>query len=117
LDEPDLLAARLDEGFVDCSLGSNDGVYTELIGARMPAGTIVPGGYELATLPAARYASLTHFGPLETIAGSFGRLEEWIAALPPDASARRWKHDGVKLDIGYLPDAAETRPGREGHRL
>src|SRR5690606_13695216 len=38
------LEGRLDVGFVDCSLGEVDGLYTEVIGARVPAGFPAPAG-------------------------------------------------------------------------
>ncbi len=113
----DELGFRLDAGFVDCSLGEEDGVYTELIGVRAPAGARPPDGLEVVTLPAATYAALEHHGSLEAIAASYGVLERWIAALPPAEDGRRYAHDGVKLDVGYLPDGSETAVGGAGHRL
>lgn len=113
----DELGERLDEGFVDCSLGAVDGVYTEIIGARFPEGAAVPHGFEAVTLPAARYATLVHLGDLRSIAKSFGVLERFVAELQPSADGKRWVHDGVKLDIGYLPDMAETTAPGRGHSL
>lgn len=109
--------ARLDVGFCDCSLGSKDGVYTEIIGVRTKADAAVPAGMQTVTLPEARYATLEHHGPLAGIAPAFGALERWIAAQPPSPDGRTWVHDGVKLDIGYLPDGSETAEGGPGHRL
>lgn len=111
------LSFRLDDGFVDCSLGEEEGVYTELIGVRAPEGTRPPAGFEAVVLGAGTYAALTHPGPVAGIAGAFGELERWIAALPPAEDGRRFVHDGVKLDVGYLPDGSEAAPGGAGHVL
>jgi len=111
------LGARLDVGFCDCSLGAKDGVYTEIIGVRTTADAAVPAGMQKVTLPEARYATLEHHGPLAGIAAAFGTLESWIAAQPPSPDGRRWVHDGVKLDIGYMPDGSETAEGGAGHTL
>ncbi len=110
------LEGRLDVGFVDCSLGEVDGLYTEVIGARVPAGFPAPAGFDSVSLPAATYASLSHRGDESGIAASFGTLLTWVAEREPVEGGRRWVHDGVKLDIGYLPgDAASAAGG--GHVL
>lgn len=113
----DELRFRLDDGFVDCSLGEQGGVYTELIGVRAPTGAKPPAGFEAVTLPAATWAVLEHRGPLAAITGSFGELERWIAELPALDDGRRYSHDGVKLDVGYRPDGSETAPDGAGHLL
>ena len=113
----DELGERLDEGFVDCSLGEVSGVYTELIGGRFPLGASAPDGFEAIKLPAARYATVQHLGDVRSIARSFGDLERWVTEQQPTASGERWVHDGVKLDIGYLPAMAETSPYGGRHTL
>lgn len=98
------LTTRLDEGFVECSLGSEDGLYTEIVGARLPAGSAAPQGMVAVVLPAARYAALEHRGALAGIASSFDALERWLTAAPAGPDGRPPTHDGVKLDVGYLPE-------------
>lgn len=112
----DELSERLDEGFAECSLGAADGVYSEIVGARMPAGSLPPPGMDAVVLPGARYATLKHDGPLAAIGESFGVLESWIATLAHEGGARL-EHDGVKLDVGYRPNEFAAADPGAGHEL
>src|SRR5690606_41555025 len=104
----DELGERLDEGFVDCSLGEVSGVYTELIGGRFPLGASAPDGFEAIKLPAARYATVQHLGDVRSIARSFGDLERWVTEQQPTASGERRVHDGGKHAHGHLPHMSDT---------
>lgn len=88
--------------FLEASLSVNDGVYRELVGYLAAKKSEVPEGMTKVIVPAGRYLRLVHDGPLEGIAGGFGRLLD-------HARTTGLRATDLKLDFGYLPGLPDSR--------
>jgi predicted transcriptional regulator YdeE len=84
------------DGFVAVSISREKGFYRELIGVVAGPDTPVPQRMMRLEIPANRYLSIIHDGPLPGIAQSFGQLYEHASKAGLGAT-------DFKLDFGYQP--------------
>jgi len=84
--------------FVEVSLGTQDGIYTELIGIEVSDAATCPAGLRRLHIPAGEWLHLHHTGDVTGIAEGFG-------ALYAHAEAEGVAVSDVKVDFGYTPSA------------
>jgi predicted transcriptional regulator YdeE len=67
-------AAEVVGPWLEVSISGENGFYTEMVGALVDSCQSPPAGMQVMTIPASRYLTLTHGGPLAGIADGFGAL-------------------------------------------
>jgi len=82
--------------FVEVSLPPREGQFREIVGFLADGSTPLPPGTVQLALPAGRFLTQTHVGPLEGIAEAFGELYA-------HAEANGLAANDLKLDFGYDP--------------
>lgn len=82
--------------FVEVSLGTEGGVYTELVGIEVSDAAACPAGMRRLDIPAGDWLHLCHTGDVTSITEGFG-------ALYAHAEAEGIAVSDVKFDFGYTP--------------
>jgi predicted transcriptional regulator YdeE len=88
------IAHRSGSTFVDVSVGVEDGIHRQVVGAQVASAGVVPDGMTSLEIPARRYLYHRHRGPLTGIASSFANMQLW-------AQAKGMSTGHFKLDVGY----------------
>lgn len=83
--------------FVEVSAELGEGRYREVVGVAVEPAGVVPDGMREVRVPAGRFLSHQHEGPVENIADGFAAMYAWAAEN--GLRLGRWK-----VDSGYRPD-------------
>ncbi|MCP5051750.1 MAG: GyrI-like domain-containing protein [bacterium] len=91
---------RVNDVFMDIRLEKKQGVYKQLICAEVSDVLDVPEGMVFELIPAGHYIHWGHWGPVEKIAGTFGKMYDW-------ANENTIETGDFKIDIGYTLEGNE----------
>ena len=92
---------RVNDHFIDLSLGYRNGIHTRIIGAEVSAICQVPEGMTALEVPHQTCLHCRHDGPVDEIASSFGAIYQW-------ARTNGVVGEEFKIDEGYTLDAREA---------
>ncbi|WP_372906511.1 GyrI-like domain-containing protein [Rhodohalobacter sp.] len=87
--------------YTEISVNVKDEIYTQIEGAEVKTGQLVPAGMTSLQIPKQSYLHFHHTGPLTEIAESFGKMYQW-------AEENRMAADEFKVDRGYLPGLPDS---------